>query len=107
MGHAHVGEREFDLGKYSGRPRNLRAKRDDNLQTNSPVSSLKYASTPAILWCVLMVGGLLTLLSVNIFNSVNPKLHVFQVFSFTLLITLVLLAIADVNRPFKRLGPRQ
>ena len=56
---------------------------------------------PAILWCVLMVGGLLTLLSVNIFNSVSVRLHVFQVFSFTLLITLVLLAIADVNRPFK------
>jgi Protein of unknown function (DUF4239) len=56
---------------------------------------------PAILWCVLMVGGLLTLLSVNIFNSVSLRLHVFQVFSFTLLIALVLLAIADVNRPFK------
>jgi len=48
-----------------------------------------------------MVGGLLTLLSVNIFNSASLRLHVFQVFSFTLLITLVLLAIADVNRPFK------
>lgn len=55
---------------------------------------------PAILWCVLLVGGVLTLLSVNIFNTVSTKLHVFQVFSFTLLITLVLLAIADVNRPF-------
>jgi len=55
---------------------------------------------PLILWCVLMVGALLTFLSVNIFNSVNPRLHLFQVFSFTLLITLVLLAIADVNRPF-------
>ncbi len=56
---------------------------------------------PAILWCVLLVGGLLTLLSVNIFNTVSPRLHVFQVFSFTLMITLVMLAIADVNRPFK------
>ncbi|WP_158787428.1 DUF4239 domain-containing protein [Granulicella sp. L46] len=55
---------------------------------------------PAILWCVLLVGGLLTLLSVNIFNTVSPRLHLFQVFSFTLLITLVMLAIADVNRRF-------
>jgi hypothetical protein len=55
---------------------------------------------PAILWCVLLVGGVLTLLSVNIFNTVSPRLHLFQVFSFTLLITLVLLAISDVNRPF-------
>jgi len=56
---------------------------------------------PVIFWCVLLVGGLLTLLSVNMFASQNPKLHVFQVFSLTLLITLVMLAIADVNRPFK------
>jgi Protein of unknown function (DUF4239) len=56
---------------------------------------------PAILWCVLLVGGVLTLLSVNIFHTVSPMLHVFQVFSFTLLITLVLLAISDVNRPFQ------
>jgi hypothetical protein len=55
---------------------------------------------PAILWCVLLVGGALTLLSVNIFNTVSAKLHLFQVFSFTLLIALVLLAISDVNRPF-------
>ncbi len=54
-----------------------------------------------ILWCVLMAGGLLTFLSANIFNSDNPQLHLFQVLSFTLMITLVLLAIADVNRPFK------
>jgi Protein of unknown function (DUF4239) len=55
---------------------------------------------PAILWCVLLVGGLLTFLSVNIFNNASSKLHVFQVFSFTLLIALVMLAISDVNRPF-------
>jgi hypothetical protein len=55
---------------------------------------------PAILWCVLLVGGLLVLLSVNIFNSVSLRLHVFQVLSFTLLIALVMLAISDVNRPF-------
>jgi len=56
---------------------------------------------PTILWCVLLVGGLLTLLSVNMFGSKNPKLHAFQVFSLTLLITLVMLAIEDVNRPFQ------
>ncbi len=35
------------------------------------------------------------------FGSGNPRLHTLQVFSFTLLITLVLLAIADVNLPFR------
>lgn len=58
------------------------------------------ARLPAILWGVLLVGGVLTLLSVNIFNTVSPRLHVFQVLSFTLLVTLVMLAISDVNRPF-------
>jgi hypothetical protein len=35
------------------------------------------------------------------FGSANRWLHALQVFSFSLLITLVLLAIADVNRPFR------
>jgi len=56
---------------------------------------------PFIFWCVLIVGGVLTLLSVNMFASASPGLHAFQVFSLTLLITLVMLAIADVNRPFR------
>ena len=35
------------------------------------------------------------------FGSENARLHALQVFSFTMLITLVLLAIADVNLPFR------
>jgi hypothetical protein len=35
------------------------------------------------------------------FGAANAMLHALQVFSFTLLITLVLLAIADVNLPFR------
>jgi hypothetical protein len=56
---------------------------------------------PTIFWCVLIVGGLLTITAASMFGSVNATLHAFQVFSFTLLITLVLLAIADVNLPFR------
>ncbi|HWW97686.1 MAG TPA: DUF4239 domain-containing protein [Edaphobacter sp.] len=56
---------------------------------------------PAIFWGVLLVGGLLTIVSASMFGSANPRLHALQVFSFTLLITLVLLAIADVNLPFR------
>jgi hypothetical protein len=56
---------------------------------------------PNIFWCVLIVGGLLTVLSASLFGSANAVLHSVQVFSFTLLITLVLLAIADVNLPFR------
>ncbi len=56
---------------------------------------------PSIFWCVLLVGGMLTLVSVSMFGSANPRLHSLQVFSSTLLVTLVMLAIADVNRPFQ------
>jgi hypothetical protein len=56
---------------------------------------------PTIFWWVLMVGGVLTIASVAMFGSRNLRLHVFQVFSLTLLITLVMLAIADLDRPFE------
>jgi hypothetical protein len=56
---------------------------------------------PTIFWCVLLVGGAVTILSASMFGSINVKLHAVQVFCFTLLITLVLLAIADVNLPFR------
>lgn len=56
---------------------------------------------PGIFWCVLLVGGVLTLVSVIMFGSSNPRLHALQVFSLTLLITLAMLAIADVDRPFR------
>ena len=55
---------------------------------------------PAIFWCVLLVGGALTMSSVSMFGSQNLKLHAFQVFSVSLFVTLVMLAIGDVNRPF-------
>jgi hypothetical protein len=56
---------------------------------------------PTIFWCVLIVGGLLTIASASLFGTANSQLHAVQVFFFTLLITLILLAIADVNRPFR------
>ncbi len=54
-----------------------------------------------ILILVLMIGGVLTIVSVSMFGSANRRLHILQVFSLTLLISLVMLAIADVNRPFQ------
>jgi hypothetical protein len=56
---------------------------------------------PTIFWGVLLIGGLVTILSASLFGSANRALHALQVFCFTLLITLVLLAIADVNLPFR------
>ena len=59
------------------------------------------ARLPFIFWCVLIIGGMLTVFAAASFGSQNIPLHRLQVFSLALLITLVLLAIADVNRPFQ------
>jgi membrane-associated HD superfamily phosphohydrolase len=56
---------------------------------------------PTIFWCVLLVGGVLTIISVSMFGSANRRVHALQVVSLTLLVTLVMLAIADVDRPFR------
>ena len=56
---------------------------------------------PPIFWAVLIAGGVVTILSAATFGARTPLLHAFQVTSFTLLITLTLLAIGDVNRPFQ------
>lgn len=56
---------------------------------------------PGIFWCVLLVGGVLTIFSVAMFGSRSYPVHLFQVLSLTLLVTLSLLAIADLDRPYR------
>jgi hypothetical protein len=56
---------------------------------------------PGIFWCVLLVGGVLTIVSVSIFGARQPRIHLVQVISLTLLVTLLMLAIADINKPFR------
>jgi hypothetical protein len=56
---------------------------------------------PGILWTVLILGGVLTTLSSCLFGTDNFKLHCVQVFSLTLLLSIVLVAIADIDRPFQ------
>ncbi|HWZ64867.1 MAG TPA: DUF4239 domain-containing protein [Steroidobacteraceae bacterium] len=56
---------------------------------------------PVVFWGVLLAGGTLTLVSASLFGSVKPRVHAFMVFSTTLIVTLVMLAIADVNQPFR------
>ena len=56
---------------------------------------------PPILWFVLIVGGIVTIMSSCMFGASNNRLHTIQVFSFSLLIALVLVAIADIDRPFQ------
>jgi Protein of unknown function (DUF4239) len=56
---------------------------------------------PDIFWGVLLVGGILTVVSVSIFGSRQPRIHMLQVLSLTLLLTLVMLTIADIDKPFR------
>ena len=56
---------------------------------------------PGILWGLLVVGGILTTLSSCLFGTDNFKLHAIQVFSLSFLLSLTLVAIADIDRPFR------
>jgi hypothetical protein len=56
---------------------------------------------PGILWWVLVVGGLLTVTSACMFGAENMTLHTLQVAFFSLLVALILVAIADIDRPFQ------
>ena len=56
---------------------------------------------PTVLWFVLIVGGAVTITSSCMFGSGNALLHASQVFAFSMLIALVLVAIGDIDRPFQ------
>jgi hypothetical protein len=56
---------------------------------------------PAVLWMVLILGGCITILSSCLFGTDNLKLHAVQVFSLALLLSMALVAIADIDRPFQ------
>lgn len=56
---------------------------------------------PTVLWWVLIMGGILTIASSCTFGSTSVRVHGLQVFAFSLLISLVLVAIADIDRPFQ------
>jgi predicted membrane protein len=58
-------------------------------------------SLPLVLWLVLIVGALVTLMSACLFGSNNPTLHLLQTVTLALLLSLSLVAIADINRPFR------
>jgi Protein of unknown function (DUF4239) len=56
---------------------------------------------PGVLWFVLLAGGAVTIASTCMFGASNGGLHIIQVGAFSLLISLVLVAVADINRPFQ------
>lgn len=59
------------------------------------------SNLPTVLWVVLIVGGVITTLSSCLFGTESFKLHVIQVLSLSFLLSLALVAIADIDRPFQ------
>jgi hypothetical protein len=71
-------------------------------ETRLPIRLLQNASRlPATLCWVLIVGGVVSIASASMFGSDNMSLHELQVFAFSLLIVLALVAVADIDRPFQ------
>ena len=58
---------------------------------------------PAILWGVLVVGCVVVIGSACLFGCRNLALHFIHVFVLSLLLSLVLVSIAEIDRPFQ--GP--
>jgi hypothetical protein len=58
------------------------------------------SALPGLLWAVLIVGGIVTVMCSCLFGVENLTVHMVQVFFLTFLIAIVLVAIADVDRPF-------
>jgi hypothetical protein len=56
---------------------------------------------PALLWAVLIVGGTVTVGSTCMFGVESLKVHVVQVFEISFLLSLMLVAIAGIDRPFQ------
>lgn len=58
---------------------------------------------PALLWAVLIVGGIVTIASACLFGVENLKVHMLQIFFLSFMISLVLVAISNIDLPFR--GP--
>jgi hypothetical protein len=56
---------------------------------------------PPILWAVLIAGGIITVSAACFFGVPNFRFHLLQVMVLSFLIALVLVAIADIDRPYQ------
>ncbi len=56
---------------------------------------------PVVLWTVLIVGAVITIMSSCLFGSEYPSLHMLQVVTLALMLSMSLAAIADINSPFR------
>jgi hypothetical protein len=56
---------------------------------------------PTILWTVLVIGGIITVASCCLIGTENTGLHFALIIASSLLISLALVAIGDIDRPFQ------
>ena len=56
---------------------------------------------PGILWVVLIAGGIITVAASCFFGVPSFRFHLLQVIVLSFLISLVLVAIADIDRPYQ------
>lgn len=56
---------------------------------------------PTILWTVLVIGGIITIASCGLIGTENIALHFTLIIAISLLISLSLVAIADIDRAFQ------
>lgn len=56
---------------------------------------------PTILWTVLVIGGMITIAACCLIGSENVALHYTLILALSLLISLALVAIADIDRSFQ------
>lgn len=56
---------------------------------------------PKILWILMIVGGCVTIFSACLFGTDDFRLHVALILFLSFLVSLTLVAIADIDRPFQ------
>lgn len=56
---------------------------------------------PVVLWTVLIVGAVITIMSSCLFGSEYPALHMLQVVTLALMLSMSLAAVADIDSPFR------
>lgn len=59
------------------------------------------AHLPGVLWLVLILGAMVTTVSACLFGAADSRAHLLQVTMLALVISSVLVAIADIDRPFE------
>jgi hypothetical protein len=108
------------LWAVASQPQSLSVSQQVNLtQTLAELSNLTHhrrirelqseTTIPGVLWTLLVVGAAITIMSACLFGSEYPALHMLQVVTLAFLLSMSLVTIADINRPFQgavRVSPR-